>query len=169
MGFYIVCPFYKSDSRLSVTCEDCVRQFFSKDEKTDYIKKYCESIEGYRRCRYAAELLKFYEECEGMSKEEREIKRLKHIAAAKHQENEKLRLKFGHMNAKIKSLEMLCGYLAELSSVFEGKNEAEISVKKMCEFFGKYEVDWKSTDGEFIVVTKKRKAPGKSKDMSVEQ
>lgn len=144
-----------------MTCEDCVRQFFSKKEKFEYIKKYCEDIGAWKRCPFAEKLLEYYKECEGMTREERELKKLRHIAAVKNEENEKLRLQFGHMNAKIKSLEMLCGYLADLSLCFDGKNEAEISVKKMCEFFGKFEVDWKNSDGEVIVVSKRRKTKQK--------
>ncbi len=159
MGYYIVCPFYLSDSRNSISCEDCIRQFGTKKEKRRHIRTYCESLERYGDCPWASELLKMYKEFEDMklTKEQRELRSALHIAEARAKENERLRLQMGHLNAKIKSLEMMCGYLSSVALKFSPDEEAKIEVKKMCEFFGKFEVEWAKNDGEYIYVKKKRK------------
>ena len=159
MGFYVVCPFYNSDSRNSISCEDCIRQFPDKKKKRRHIREYCESMENYKKCPWASELLKLYKEMDDMkmSKEQREIRAAKHIAEANARENESLRLQIGHLQAKIKSLEMMCGYLSSVALKFSPDEEAKIEVKKMCEFFGKFEVDWAKNDGEYIYVRKRVK------------
>ena len=92
-----------------------------------------------------------------LTKEQRELKSALHIAEANAKENERLRLQIGHLNAKIKSLEMMCGYLSSVALKFSPDEEAKIEVKKMCEFFGKYEIEWAKNDGEYIYVKKKGK------------
>ncbi len=159
MGFYVVCPFYKSDSRSSISCEDCIRLFPDKKKKRRHIREFCEDMENYKNCPWACALLEMYKEMDDMkmSKEQREIRAAMHIADARGKENESLRLQIGHLQAKIKSLEMMCGYLSDVALDFSSEDEAKIEVKKMCEFFGKYEVDWAKNDGEYIYVRKRVK------------
>ncbi|MBE6704229.1 MAG: hypothetical protein E7583_03110 [Ruminococcaceae bacterium] len=116
-------------------------------------------MENYKKCPWASELLKMYKEMDDMkmSKEQREIRAAQHIAEANARENESLRLQIGHLQAKIKSLEMMCGYLSSVALKFSPDEEAKIEVKKMCEFFGKFEVDWVKNDGEYIYVRKRVK------------
>lgn len=159
MGFYVVCPFYMSDSRNSISCEDCIRQFPDKKTKRQHIRNFCEDMENYKSCPWAYSLLKMYEEFEDMkmTKEQRETRAAKHIAESYARENESLRLQIGHLQAKVKSLEMLCGYLSSVALKFGSEADAKIEVKKMCEFFGKYDVDWARSDGEYIYVRKRVK------------
>jgi hypothetical protein len=159
MGLYVVCPFYLSDSRASISCEDCIRQFSSKAEKRAYIRRYCEDMDGWKMCPYAIEMNAIYEEAErmGLNEEQTELRRYRHLAEARGKENESLRLQFAHLNAKIKSLEMLCGYLADVAFGLSESGEEKIPVKKMAEFFGRFEVDWEKTDGEYIFVRKRSK------------
>ena len=159
MGYYVVCPFYLSDSRNSITCEDCIRLFPSKKEKRKHLREYCECIHNYKSCKWASDLLNLYKEFEDMdmTKEQRELKSAIHIAQANARENESLRLQIGHLNAKIKSLEMMCGYLSSVALDFSSDNEAKIDIQKMSEFFGKFEVNWTRNNNQFIYVKKKPK------------
>ena len=58
----IQCPFYLSEKRLSISCEDSPHFFAKKSKKNWWIKSYC--ADNWQGCKYAAGLLKAYDDDE---------------------------------------------------------------------------------------------------------
>ena len=147
MGRFALCPYFMSEKRLSISCEDTVRQFYSMGEKSRQLKDHCDS--DWERCQYAAALNKLYERMDDMeTQKDRDIAALEHIASARKKENEELRQRLGYVNAQNKSLEMVLGYLCDKFDV------TDINVDEMAAFFGKYTVNWKKTNGKTITIDK---------------
>ena len=150
MGRFALCPYFHSEKRLSISCEDTVRQFYSKKDKNRQLKTYCDS--DWEDCQYAAALNELYERMDQMkTQKDRDIAALEHLAAARKKENEEIRQRLGYINARNQSLEMMLGYLCDKYGV------TEVDVKAMTAFFGKYTVNWKKTDGNTIVIDKVEK------------
>lgn len=55
-----VCPYYLSDNDKSVTCEDTIRQFRTRELKRSYLQEYCCSFR-WKDCPYARALDQVYE------------------------------------------------------------------------------------------------------------
>ena len=150
MGIFAVCPFFLSEKKLSISCEDTVRQFYNRKDKKAQLKDFCES--DWESCPYADALNQLYERMDHMkTQQERDIAALEHLAAARKKENEELRQRLGYVNARNQSLEMMLGYLCHEYGV------SEVDVNAMTAFFGKYTVNWKKTDGNTIVIEKVEK------------
>ena len=145
-----MCPFFHSEKKLSISCEDTVRQFYKKTEKRKQLKDHCDS--DWESCQYAIALNNLYERMDEMkNQKDRDIAALEHIAASRKTENEKLRQRLGYVNAQNQSLEMMLGYLCDKFGV------EDINVNEMAAFFGKYSVNWKKTDKETISIEKVEK------------
>lgn len=154
MGRFALCPFFHSEKRLSISCEDTVRQFYSRQEKMAHMSKHCDR--DWESCRYAIALNELYERMFNMkTQRDRDLAAFEHLAAARKKENEELRQRLGYVNARNQSLEMMLGYLCNKYGV------SEVDVSAMTEFFGKYTVNWKKTDGNTIVVEKVEKKRGR--------
>ena len=150
MGRFALCPFFHSEKKLSISCEDTVRQFYTRTEKRGQLKDHCDS--DWESCQYAIALNKLYERMDEMkNQKDRDIAALEHIAASRKVENEKLRQRLGYVNAQNQSLEMMLGYLCDKFAV------KDINVNEMAAFFGKYTVNWKKTDKETISIEKVEK------------
>ena len=150
MGRFAVCPYFHSEKRLSISCEDTVRQFYSKKDKMMQLEQHCDS--NWESCQHADALNKLYERMDRMkTQRDRDIAALEHLAQSRKKENEELRQRLGYVNARNQSLEMMLGYLCDKCGV------TEVDVKAMTAFFGKYTVDWKKTDGNTIVIEKVEK------------
>lgn len=173
MGLYIRCCYYKFDKNNSITCEDVIRQFDSKEDKKTWIKKYCEK--DWEKCPHADKLNKLYERMdkENMSeKDKKTVLEMQQLESANHEimnlkkklgraknKNQQLErdckaanhlasVKYKQLKvsqAKISSLEMMCGYLVDKLGI------TEIVTKDITEFYGKYAVNWKSEDGKIIM------------------
>lgn len=150
MGRFALCPYFRSEKRLSISCEDTVRQFYTKRDKLKRLKDYCDS--DWESCQYADALNKLYERMDEMkTQRDRDLAAFEHLASARKKENEELRQKLGYINARNQSLEMMLGYLCDKHGI------SEVDVKAMTKFFGKYTVNWKKTDGNTIVIEKVEK------------
>ena len=150
MGIFAVCPFFHSEKKLSISCEDTVRQFYSRKDKKAQLKDFCES--AWESCPHAIALNELYERMDHMkSQKDRDIAALEHLAAARKKENEEIRQRLGYVNARNQSLEMMLGYLCDKYGI------SEVDVNAMTEFFGKYTVNWKKTDGNTIAIEKVEK------------
>lgn len=150
MGRFALCPYFHSEKRLSISCEDTVRQFYSKADKNRQLKNHCDS--DWESCPYADALNELYERMDHMStQKDRELAALSHLAQSRKIENEKLRQRLGYVNAQNQSLEMMLGFLCDKFGV------EEVDVTEMTKFFGKYTVNWKKTDHESIVIEKVEK------------
>ena len=150
MGRFAMCPYFLSEKKLSISCEDTVRQFYSKKDKQKQMKNFCDS--QWKSCRYAIALNDLYERMDEMkTQKDRDVAALEHLAAARKKENEELRQRLGYVNARNKSLEMMLGYLCDKFDV------SEVDVAEMTKFFGKYTVNWKKTNKDSITIEKVEK------------
>ena len=150
MGRFALCPYFHSEKKLSISCEDTVRQFYSKADKNRQLKNHCDS--DWKSCPYADALNELYERMDHMkTQQERDIAALEHLAAARKKENEELRQRLGYVNARNQSLEMMLGYMCDQYGV------TEVDVKAMTAFFGKYTVNWKKTSANTIAIDKVEK------------
>ena len=150
MGRFALCPYFCSEKRLSISCEDTVRQFYSKKDKLKRLKEHCDS--DWEHCQYAIALNDLYERMDEMkTQKDRDIAAWEHLASARKKENEELRQRLGYVNARNQSLEMMLGYLCDKHGI------TEVDVAAMTKFFGKYTVNWKKTSGNTIVIEKVEK------------
>ena len=151
MGRFALCPYFHSEKRLSISCEDTVRQFYSKKDKKYQLEQHCDS--DWNSCRHAIALNELYERMDRMkNQKDRDIAALEHLAQSRKKENEELRQRLGYINARNQSLEMMLGYLCDKYGV------TDINVGEMTRFFGKYTVNWKKTDENTIAIDKVEKS-----------
>lgn len=65
MGFYshkvFVCPFFKQDERLGIFCEGGKLKFQDREAAREYTDGHCASMDGWKRCSLARNLLDYYE------------------------------------------------------------------------------------------------------------
>ena len=54
MGMIILCPYFKRERKKSITCEDTIRSFSSKADKTHMLKAHCTS--NWKSCPYASRM-----------------------------------------------------------------------------------------------------------------
>ena len=147
MGRFAVCPYFMSEKRLSISCEDTIRQFYSKAEKKKQLNQFCDR--DWQKCQYAIALNELYERMDEMNSQmERDIAALEHQVAVRKKENEVLRQQLGNLNAKISSMSMMLGYLCDKLDT------NEIPLNDMAAFYAKYEVNWKKSDDKTIVIEK---------------
>lgn len=147
MGRFAVCPYFMSEKRLSISCEDTIRQFYSKAEKKKQLKLFCDR--DWKKCQYAIALNELYERMDEMSSQkDRDVAALEHQVAVRKKENEMLRQQLGNLNAKINSMNMMLGYLCDKL----GTNE--IPLNDMAAFYAMYEVNWKKSDDKTIIFEK---------------
>lgn len=150
MGRFALCPYFHSEKRLSISCEDTIRQFYNKQDKVAHLDQHCDK--DWESCQYAIALNELYERMDHMkSQKDRDIAALEHLAQSRKKENEELRQRLGYVNARNQSLEMMLGYLCDKFGV------TDINVGDMTKFFGKYTVNWKKTDGNTIAIEKVEK------------
>ena len=154
MGRFALCPYFMSEKKLSISCEDTVRQFYTKKDKLKRLKEHCDS--DWESCEHADALNKLYERMDHMkTQRDRDIAALEHLAQARKKENEELRQRLGYVNARNQSLEMMLGFLCNEYGV------TEVDVKAMTNFFGKYTVNWKKTNADTIAIEKVEKKNGR--------
>ena len=150
MGRFALCPYFNSEKNLSISCEDTVRQFYTKKDKLNQLEQHCDR--DWESCQHADALNKLYERMDRMkTQRDRDLAALEHLAQSRKKENEELRQRLGYVNARNKSLEMMLGYLCDKHGI------TEVDVNAMTAFFGKYTVDWKKTDANTIAIEKVQK------------
>ena len=150
MGRFALCPFFMNEKRLSISCEDTVRQFYSKAEKKKQLKLYCDS--DWQKCQYAIALNNLYERMDEMSSQkDRDVAALEHQVMVRKKENEELRQTVGRLNAKISSMNMMIGFLCDKVGI------SEIALDDMAAFYAAYEVNWKKSGDKTIIIDKVKK------------
>lgn len=97
-GSYVLCPYYVASKKTAITCEDCIREFFSNDAKNRQEKEYCSG--NWEKCQYAAELGKMYEQISGMSDSAIQIRKLKFYNEAKATEITRIKRKISKDRAR---------------------------------------------------------------------
>ena len=78
---YVLCPYFVANKKTAITCEDCIREFFTKDERKKQEKKFCAG--NWQECKYAKALSEFYERTEHLPADARYNQRLKFCNDAK--------------------------------------------------------------------------------------
>lgn len=58
------CPFWKWERGVAMGCEGCRMNFPDDKAKRDFAERHCASLEGWKRCSIAGNLLEFYERTE---------------------------------------------------------------------------------------------------------
>lgn len=63
MPILISCPYYRYEQKLKTKCEFCEIKFPNSEARRRYIKEYCASQLGYKKCTLAKMSEEFYESC----------------------------------------------------------------------------------------------------------
>lgn len=101
-GHITICPYYMSERSKAITCEDVFRRFRTKDEKMDYMKKYCDK--DWTECKYAIKLQQTHEKMNGKGETERMLELFKHKSSATRDELKKTTTQLGKVEAKCERL-----------------------------------------------------------------
>lgn len=101
-GHITICPYYMSERSRAITCEDVFRRFRTKDEKMEYMKKYCDK--DWTACRYAIKLQQTHEKMNEKGETERMLELFKHKSSATRDELKKTTTQLGKMEAKCERL-----------------------------------------------------------------
>lgn len=75
MPRYTKCPFYIDESRRTISCEDVARLFDTRQEKCEYMDKYCD--EAWQECEYAIAITQAYDKLEKGDKQALEKQKIK--------------------------------------------------------------------------------------------
>lgn len=59
MARYTLCPFYKSNKRKTIACEDCFHRFDEEEDLQEHMNRYCD--QDWQECSYAKDLMDAYE------------------------------------------------------------------------------------------------------------
>ena len=86
-GRITVCPYYRDEKNLSISCEDTFRRFRWPAQKNDWMDKYCDK--DWKACEYAQELEKLYDKMGGDDLSDR-ILELEHELREKDKELRKV-------------------------------------------------------------------------------
>ncbi|MCU7381028.1 hypothetical protein OBO34_22190 [Clostridiales Family XIII bacterium ASD5510] len=62
MGYYINCPYFQGEKRMTITCEDTMRRFYDPADKKKWIRTYCENDWG--KCVHSEGMSRLYAELE---------------------------------------------------------------------------------------------------------
>ena len=58
MGYYILCPYYRSEKKLTISCEDSLHIFYNYEDKKKWLKVYC--AENWCHCEFAQAMEEIY-------------------------------------------------------------------------------------------------------------
>lgn len=116
-GRITLCPYYRNEKGLSITCEDVYRRFETRADKKRHKFKYC--CEAWKACPYAKELNELYEKMEGQ--EVSNIETLKQRCKAQEREIKKMAAMLGKANKTINELERSNENLQKLYIKWQGK------------------------------------------------
>lgn len=125
-GRITLCPYYRNEKGLSITCEDVYRRFETKADKRHHKFKYCS--EAWKECPYAIELNELYEKMEGQDVSN--VDRLRQKCNAQEKEIKKLVTMLGKSEKRAKELEKANENLQKLYVKWQDKakesKEAEL-------------------------------------------
>lgn len=116
-GRITLCPYYRNEKGLSITCEDVYRRFETKADKRQHKFKYCS--EAWKECPYAKDLNELYEKMEGQ--EVNKTDELRQKCKAQEREIKKMATMLGKAEKKIKELERSNENLQKLYVKWQGK------------------------------------------------
>lgn len=142
-GRITLCPFYRDEKNLSISCEDVFRRFRWKSQKERWLDIYCDKY--WERCPHAVSLNVMYEEIERtMGEAEQKVVQLEHQVKELKKELKKTASMLGRSEKReaakeeeIKNLRKKNRFLEERYIEYSGKaRQAESKEKKMQEQIG---------------------------------
>lgn len=172
MGHYVQCPFYVSDRRLSISCEDIYRRHDSKSAKHKWMRGYCDK--AWESCPYARNLSDVYNMKGAELNKELDKLRVKELQAEQRKlmsrigvlekKEQKYQERIQNLQAivqKYKDRERTVSYqIDKLASMYEGFITYLLSVFSMGEFRIENYENW-SKDKEFQLLATERDEEGK--------
>lgn len=99
-GRITLCPYYRNEKNLSISCEDTFRRFRWLSQKKRWLDTYCDS--NWQYCPYAKDLNKLYEQMEGEDVENSKIMELRHRNEALEKELRKTVAMLGKLEKREK-------------------------------------------------------------------
>lgn len=124
MPRYTKCPYYQSDKRQTITCEDACRRFKSLDDKWTWMDKYCDK--AWESCKFAMDMNKAYRR-----QEEGDITALdKEKVTALGKENSKLLSALGRAEKRISRQQKKIDELRAVNKSFTSVNNSLEQQKK---------------------------------------
>lgn len=131
MGLNVECPFYikhKHESS-SIVCEDCSREFFTKEARRTQLNSICKS--NWKTCPHAIALLELYERTEGMNLTAKEKEHLQHTCEQQKDELKRIRIRYKHAQKTIEEKERdlrATEYLADSREKQIGKLQDQVTL-----------------------------------------
>lgn len=95
----VICPYFKNEHNLSLTCEDVCRGFCSINQKNSWMYMYCDTWD-WMKCPYAADLTEAYDRQEKGDDTALEKNKIKSL----EKENRGLQTNLGRATKKIERL-----------------------------------------------------------------
>lgn len=126
-GRITLCPYYRDEKNLSISCEDVFRRFRWKSQKYDWMDRYCDL--EWTKCPHAIELSEMYERMDRtMGEDNKKIVALEHEVAALRKELKKTASMLGRAekrdkakDTEIKDLRKKNRYLEDKYMEYSGK------------------------------------------------
>lgn len=119
-GRITLCPYYRDEKNLSISCEDVFRRFRWKKQKTNWMDTYCDA--DWKKCPHAQQLNLMYEEREvQMSEKEKRIVELEHENQQLKKELKKQASMLGRSEKREKAKEEDIKKLRSKNRYLEGK------------------------------------------------
>lgn len=155
-GRITLCPFYKNEKNLSISCEDIYRTFASTEDKKNHMDYYCDN--NWIECPYSKELDRLYNQIGG-NEEMNTIERLRHneralikelrsvstiLGKTKRREEEKDRY-IKELQRQLSSMKRL--YILTKNKLDECRKNEEIIYEQIMEMQKCYEEKMASIDG----------------------
>lgn len=154
-GRITLCPFYKNEKNLSISCEDIYRTFASAEDKNNHMDYYCDN--NWEECSYSKELDRLYKQIGG-NEEMNAIERLRHnekalikelrslstiLGKTKHREEEKDKY-IKELQRQLESTKRL--YILTKNRLDECRKNEEIIYEQIMEMQKCYEAKMAALD-----------------------
>lgn len=168
MGLVMKCPYYVSEKRNTISCENNIRHFAERDKKREYMLRFCCSC--WEECTYAESCKKMYKSIEKLPRIEQDALKSRFFMTANKKTVKKLLQQIGMMEKTAESnAEMYKRErerfnqvrLSDARSIFQLENcigylvnkfgDGKVDLDDYKKFFEKYEVSYKvSDDAKFV-------------------
>lgn len=149
MESYVLCPYFKRERKNSITCEDTIRHYPSRDDKLRFMDAYCYS--SWKKCPYASLMDHIYNQDISLNKIKEQIMDNKIVQMEKEinklmSENGKLKRKVTTYENQIKERDKVAEKNHNMYRKSLGKKDALLQAKDK-------EIKWlESFAAAFLVV-----------------
>ena len=131
-GRITLCPYYRDEKNLSISCEDVFRRFRWKKQKMNWMDTYCD--DDWKACPHAKQLNLMYEEREEqMSDKDKRITELEHETQQLRKELKKMASMLGRSEKREKAKEEEIKNLRKKNRYLESKYIEYSGKVRQCE------------------------------------